>query len=223
MAAQSGLIGLATTSTQTPSVVPTYGAESKLGTNPIAFAAPAAHHSPFLLDMATSTATVGALAMAWRKGRSIPVGWALGPNGKAATNGRRASMYRRLTPLGSSREMGSHKGYGLATMVEILSAVLPGTRAGGSAVGHFFLAIDPRRFRSGGEFEADLDGLIDHLHDCAPLHPGEPVLVAGDPEQRTFSERRRSGIPLCRSVVEDLRTVARASGVPFFLDADRQS
>ncbi len=183
MAAEAGFIGIATTSTQTPAVVPTFGAESKLGTNPIAFAAPAARNPPFLLDMATSTAAVGALAMAWRKGRSIPAGWALDPNGRPVTNGRRAAMYRRLTPLGSSREMGSHKGYGLATMVEILSAILPGLQAGGSAaVGHFFLAIDPRQFRAASEFETDLDRLIDRLHDCAPLNPGQPVLVAGDPE-----------------------------------------
>ncbi len=79
---QSGFIGLATTNTQTPAVVPTFGAEAMLGTNPIAFAAPAARNPPFLLDMATSTAAVGALTMAWRKGRSIPAGWALDPNGR---------------------------------------------------------------------------------------------------------------------------------------------
>jgi len=225
MATQSGFIGIATTNTRTPAVVPTLGAAAKLGTNPIAFAAPATRNPPFVLDMATSTASLGALTMAWRKGRSIPVGWALAPNGAPVTNGRRAAAQRRLTPLGSSREMGSHKGYGLAVAVEILSSVLAGLRSGrdcadtGASVGHFFLAIDPRRFREPGEFEADLDGLIDSLHACTPLNPSQPVLVAGDPEHAAFTARRRAGIPLSRSVIEDIRAVACASGVPFILDA----
>lgn len=227
MAAQSGFVGIATTSTKTPALVPTFGVEAKLGTNPIAFAAPAGRHPPFLLDMATSTAAVGALAQAWRKGLAIPAGWALAPNGRPVTNGRRAAVYRRLTPLGSSREMGSHKGYGLATMVEILSAIMPGLGSAsaaadtGARVGHFFLAIDPRRFREPGEFEGDLDALIDSLHSCAPLNPDQSVLVAGDPEHAALTERRRSGIPLARAVVEDLRSVARTSGVRFILDANR--
>lgn len=232
MAVQAGYIGVVTTTTRTPAVVPTFGAEPKLGTNPIAFAAPTSRNPPFLLDMATSTASVGRVTMAWRKGRSIPVGWALAPNGNPVTNGRRAATFRRLTPLGSSREMGSHKGYGLAAAVEILSSILPGLRSWGGdsqqsardgasgSVGHFFLVIDPCRFRAPGEFEADLDGLIDSLHACAPLHPSQQVLVAGDPEHAACTERRRSGIPLSRSVIEDIRAVARAARVPFMLAAN---
>ena len=229
IAAQSGFIGVATTTTRTPSVVPTFGVEAKLGTNPLAFAAPAARNRPFVLDMATSTASVGALTMAWRKGRSIPAGWALDRRGRPVTSGRVAAEQRRLTPLGSSRELGSHKGYGLAVAVEILSAILPGKRsagdgaAPGAEVGHFFLAIDPRRFRDQGAFEGDLDGLIDALHGCTPLDPRQPVLVAGDPEHAACAERRRAGIPLSRSVVEDMRRVARASGAPFILDARQTS
>jgi LDH2 family malate/lactate/ureidoglycolate dehydrogenase len=223
MAAEAGLIGIATTNTRRPSVVPTFGVEAALGTNPIAFAAPAARNPSFVLDMATSTASVGALTMAWRKGRSIPMGWALAANGAPVTSARRGAIGRRLTPLGSSREMGSHKGYGLAAVVEILSSVVPGLRSQakdtkpGTNVGHFFMAIDPRSFRDQGDFEADLDGLIDSLHACAPLDRSQPVLVAGDPEHATLSVRRSAGIPLTRSVVEDIRTVARESGAPFIL------
>ena len=225
MAAQVGFIGIATTTTRTPAVVPTFGVEAMLGTNPIAFAAPATRHPPFVLDMATSTASLGTLTTAWRKGRSIPAGWALAANGAPVTNGRRAALQRRLTPLGSSRRMGSHKGYGLAVVVQILSSVLTGVRPRGgtandvSSVGHFFLALDPRRFGEPGEFEADLDALIDSLHGCTPINAERPVLVAGDPEHAAYAERCRVGIPLSRSVIEDIRTVARASAVPFVLEA----
>jgi LDH2 family malate/lactate/ureidoglycolate dehydrogenase len=222
MAVAAGFIGIATTATREPAVVPTFGIEAKLGTNPIAFAAPAASHQPFVLDMATSTASLGAIMMAWRTGQVIPTGWALDAQGEAMTNGRLAAAGRRLTPLGSRREMGSHKGYGLAAMVEILSSILPGGRradAGAAgAVGHFCLALDPQRFRDAGQFEADLDVLLDSLRACPPQDRRQPVLVAGDPERAAHVERRRSGIPLSRSVIEDIRAVARASGVAFLLD-----
>ncbi|HJQ83900.1 MAG TPA: Ldh family oxidoreductase [Candidatus Binatia bacterium] len=213
MAAEAGYVGIATTNTREPAVVPTHGAEAKLGTNPIAFGAPAARNPPFMLDMATSTASVGKVTTAWRRGRSIPAGWALDPRGKAVTSGRLAAKYRRLTPLGATAAMGSHKGYGLAAAVEILSAVLPG-RGG---VGHFFLALDPACFRAHGSFAEDLDVLLDGLRTCAPIDAAEPVRVAGDPEQAAHAARRRDGIPVSRSVIEDLRTVARATGVPFTL------
>jgi LDH2 family malate/lactate/ureidoglycolate dehydrogenase len=224
MAAEAGFIGFGTTNTQEPAVVPTFGAKAMLGTNPIAVAAPAAHNPTFMLDMATSTASVGRLTAAWRKGRAVPSGWALDPSGWPVTNGRRAARYRRLTPLGSTPEMGSHKGYGLATAVEILSSILPGAGSGShrsntaSRVGHFFLVLDPRRFRDQGNFGADLDVLLDSLRATPPVDPAQAVLVAGDPEHAARRERLHTGVPLTRSLLEDLRTVARDAGVPFMLD-----
>jgi len=227
MAADDGLIGVATTSTPTPSVVPTFGRDPLLGTNPIAFAAPAARNPPFLLDMATSAASLGKMVERWRTGRSIPSGWALDARGRAITNGRVAAEGRRLAPLGGDAEHGGHKGYGLAAAVEILSTILPGVAlaepgsTGRASVGHFLLAIDPACFRRDGGFAADLDRLIDRLHASPPLEATEPVLVPGDPEYQTIARRRVEGIPLTRSVFEDIRGVARASGVPFVLDTAR--
>lgn len=223
LATREGLIGLATTSTRVPSVVPTFGVDARLGTNPIAFAAPAASEPPFLLDMATSTAPLGRLGVAAHRGRSIPRGWALDARGAPETSARRAIDARRLTPLGGSREQGSHKGYGLAAMVEILSAVLPGTRRAtaepGSIprVGHFFLALDPARFRGDGGFATDLDALVASLRDTRAIDPTSRVQVAGDPERDAAIERTRDGIPLPRAVLEGIRHVARASGAPFLL------
>jgi len=227
MATEHGLIGIATTSTPTPSVVPTFGRDALLGTNPIAFAAPAARNPPFLLDMATSAASLGKLVEHWRTGRRIPNGWALDARGRSTTNGRIAAEGRRLAPLGGDAKHGGHKGYGLAAMVEILSTVLPGVpladtgSAGRASVGHFLLAIDPGCFRRDGGFAGDLDQLIDRLHAAPPLETTEPVLVPGDPEYQIVARRRAEGIPLTKSVLEGIRGVARASGVPFVLDAAR--
>jgi LDH2 family malate/lactate/ureidoglycolate dehydrogenase len=223
MAVREGLIGVATTNTRAAAVVPTFATEAVLGTNPLAFAAPAGRNPPFLLDMATSTVPVGRLIERWREGRAIPVGWALNPSGKPTRSARRAWHYRRMTPLGGSHEMGSHKGYGLAAMVEILTSVLPGepfprprSKSPGG-VGHFFVALDPARFRDVTDFQSDMDELIDTLHSSARSRPSRPVLVAGDPERTALAERSASGIPMSRSVFEDLRAIARTSKVDFVL------
>lgn len=224
LASRAGFVGIATTNTARPAVVPTFGVQAMLGTNPIAFAAPAGHNSPFLLDMATSTVPLGKIMMATHSGRSIPEGWAIDATGQPVTNARRALKGRMLTPLGSNREMGSHKGYGLAAAVEILSSVLSGLPPSPTSgknerrAGHFFLALNPRQFREDGEFETDLNAMMDSLRNCKPLNSRQPVLVAGDPEHAAFAERSRSGIPISRSVIEDLRAVCKASGVPFLVE-----
>lgn len=224
MAAAEGLIGIVTTNNRVPSVVPTFGVDAKLGTNPIAFSAPAKRNRPFLLDMSTSTAPVGKLMSAWRNGRDIPAGWALDPNGNAVTDARRAAEYRRLTPLGSTRQMGSHKGYGLAAMVEILSSVLPGLRrterASGDAqarVGHCILVLDPARFGDADDFTDDMDALLDLLRETKPIDPAQPVQVAGDPEYAAAEHASQNGVALSRAIVEDMRRICKDSGVPFLL------
>jgi LDH2 family malate/lactate/ureidoglycolate dehydrogenase len=223
MAAEAGLIGFAATNTP-PAIVPTFGVQAMLGTNPIAFAAPATRNRPFLLDMATSAAPVGRLMTAWRQGRSIPEGWAMDERGRPVTSPRRAFALRRLAPLGSFKDLASHKGYGLAAMVEVLSFLLPGSRpnepreAPRPAIGHFFMAMDPGRFRPAAQFGHDLDSLIDTLRSTEPADPSVPVMVAGDPEYSARDERLVQGIPIARAVVEDLRWICRTSGVEFLLD-----
>ena len=215
MAAEEGMLGFALTTTREPAVVPTHGAESRLGTNALAFAAPSASGRGLVLDIATSTASLGKAVAAWRAGRRIPAGWAIDAKGRPVRNGRVAGAERRLTPLGSRPETASHKGYGLAAMVEVLARRLPG---GEAPVGHCFVAIDPARFgHEPATFAQTLDAFGDELRATRPLDPREPVLVPGDPERRAAADRERHGIPLSRGVVEDLRLVARDAGVAFAL------
>lgn len=225
LAAAEGLVAMVTTNTRTPAVVPTSGREAMLGTNPIAFAAPVTGSAPFLLDMATSTAPVGRLVTAWREGRAVPVGWALDENGQPLTDARRAAEGRRLTPLGSTRLMGSHKGYALAAMVEILSAVLPGVRraqrgmpVSAHRVGHWVLVLDPAQLRGDAAFADDMREFTGALRATPPLDPAQPVQVAGDPETAAANESARRGVALSRAVFEDLRGLCARAGLPFTLD-----
>ncbi|GGF25847.1 malate dehydrogenase [Aliidongia dinghuensis] len=227
-ASDRGLIGIAMTAVARPSVVPLYGADAMFGTNPIAFAAPAKRNPPFLLDMATSTAALGKITIASRVGKPIPDGWAVDPDGRSITDPDAALSHRRLTPLGSTRAMGGHKGYGLAMMVEVLCTTLSGAQFGALRerrdpdaarhdVGHFFLAIDPDAFREEGAFEADLDEMIDALRATRAADPAEPVQVAGDPEVRARAERQRNGIPLSARLAQELRDIATAAGAPILI------
>jgi LDH2 family malate/lactate/ureidoglycolate dehydrogenase len=227
MAAEAGLIGISTTGVRNPATVPTFAAEPRFGTNPIAFAAPAGRNRPFLLDMATSTVAIGKLVLAARAHKPLPVGWALDKQGQPLTDPVQARDIRHLTPLGASRELGGHKGYGLAMMVEILSSTLSGAAFSPTKpphqpgepydVGHFFLAMDPGAFRDKAGFLGDLDAMIDCLHATRPVDPDQPVRVAGDPEADQMAERSANGIPLSAVLVDELRDIARAANAEFTL------
>lgn len=232
MALEEGLIGICVTGTTQRSVVPTFGREPMYSTNPIAFAAPAARNRPFSLDMATSTVAVGKLKIAERAGKELPVGWVVDEAGRPERDPTAAleAKPKRLTPVGGTRELGSHKGYGMAMVVEILGSILGGSFVGGRDlkteqsgrfinVGHFFLALDPAFFRGEpGAFEADMDALIDYLHETPPAEPDRPVLVAGDPEAEARTDRLANGIPMTDRLFEEVRDVARGCGAPFILE-----
>jgi LDH2 family malate/lactate/ureidoglycolate dehydrogenase len=241
LAAEQGVVGLVTTSANGKCVAATRAAVPTLGTNPVAFAAPTHRNPHFLLDMATSTVAANKVKVHYLNDRPLPPGWVLDEFGKPIQDAERAwrgldkddgdnndgNDVGGLTPLGGTPDMASYKGYGLAMMVQILSATLSG--AGFSATspsgpgtsddtGHFFLAIDPRSFRPAGEFEEDLDAAIDALHDTPPIDPAEPVLVAGDPQAQARQKRSRDGIPIPPTLMEQLRGVSERAGTEFVLD-----
>ena len=234
IAADRGVIGMVTSATRGVTMVPTFAAEPVMGTNPLAFAAPAKRNPPFLLDMATSAAANNKIKVYGLNGKKIPKGWVFDDAGNAVTDPEAALdiLYRTkkggLTPLGGTPEMSSHKGYGLALMVHILGGALSGASfspirvktqkpSDPDRLGHFFLAIDPRAFRPEGAFEDDLDAAIDVLHATPPVNPALPVLVPGDPERASRAERLKNGIPLPDTLVEKIRAICERSAVPFLL------
>ena len=215
------MIGIAMTNASRQ-VVPTFGREARFGTNPISFAIPAQQEQAFVLDMATTTAAAGKLELAIRLGKPVPTGWALNEKAEPTTDPKVAQQARRLLPLGGSRESGSHKGYGLGILVEILCGVLTGTltalNPNQEPRGHFFGAIDPSAFRPAAEFKADMDRLIRELKSTPPVEGESRVYVAGEIEFETAEERSERGIPLHSSVLNGLRDVAAQLGVPYDLE-----
>ena len=233
-AAERGAIGLVTSATRGIMMVPTGGAEPVLGTNPIAFAAPAGRNRPFVLDMATTTVAANKVKVYDLKGTPIPTGWVMDGQGGSTTDPRTAMEYlhnRReggLSPLGGTPEMGSHKGYGLAMMVHILGGTLTGASfspirerrqktSDPENIGHYFQAIDPKVFLLEGRFQADLDEVIDTLHATPPADPAKPVLVAGEPEDRERERRLREGIPIPPALDRHIRDICGRCGAAYLL------
>ena len=231
MIATAGLVGFDATNGAGPRAAPTLGTEAKLSTNPLAFAAPTKRHPTFHLDMATTTVAAGKIRVRDNEGIALPIGWANDWSGNPLTD---AHVYGpkgeggSLSPLGGTPDGASYKGYGLATMVEILSAGLSGASLvtspnhghrtpGTMDIGHFFLAIDPTMFRETGGFEETVDQLIDDLHATAPIDPARPVMVAGEPENMLRAERARAGIPVPPGIREKIRDIAARSGAEFLL------
>jgi LDH2 family malate/lactate/ureidoglycolate dehydrogenase len=202
-------------------VTPALSKMPMLSTNPIAVACPAGVEPAFLLDIATSIVPMNRIQLYRETGRSIPEGWGLDENGEPTTD---PAAVRRLLPLGGSREMGSHKGYGLGVMVEILCALLSGGwdesaegKYSQQGDAHFFGALNIEAFRPLAAFKAGMDAMIQELHRAEPIAADTPVMTPGEPEHNTRRQREQQGIPLAPNVVEDLRTLAATYGVPLEL------
>jgi LDH2 family malate/lactate/ureidoglycolate dehydrogenase len=238
IAQRQGLIALVTSSAQGILLVPTRAAEPVLGTNPIAFAAPVpkgSHNHAFVLDMATTTAAANRVKVKALRDEPVPTGWVVDGQGQPVTapEAARAQVFDQpdggLTPLGGSSEGGSHKGYGLALLAQVLGGTLNGgsfaplhrqTHGAGDPanVGHSFIAIDPSFFGEPGAFQHDLDAILDVLHATRPADASRPVLVPGDPEAAQQAERERQGIPLPPSLLRQIREITARAGVADGLD-----
>ena len=229
-ALERDLIGWAMTNT-TPLVAPLWGSERMLGTNPIAIAFPGLEEPAIVIDMATTAAAYGKIEIARRAGKQIPTGWAIDRAGAMTTDPNAMIDGGAMLPLGSDRDRGGHKGYGLAVMVDVLSAVLSGanwgpfvppfalrqeipTRSVGKGTGHFFGALRIDAFIDKDEFKKQIDELVRTLRKTRPAPGTTGPLIPGDPEREAEAVRRRDGIPVVAAVVDELRDVSRQTGIP---------
>lgn len=235
LAVQAGFIGMVTSATRSINTVPTRGRDAVLGTNPIAFAAPAKKNRPFLLDMATSTVAANKVRVYELNSKPVPAGWVLDGEGVPVTDPTQAvdTLFKRkpglgggLAPIGGAEETGGYKGYGLSMLAHVLGGALSGSSFSPIRVktqkpedpdnlGHFFMAIDPRQFRDEDAFEEDMDMVIDYLHEVPPIDPAKPVLVPGDPEAMKRADRLKNGIPMPVTLAAKIEEVAQRANTPY--------
>jgi LDH2 family malate/lactate/ureidoglycolate dehydrogenase len=227
MALEKDMIGISMTNSATL-VVPTFGRDAMLGTNPISVAAPAGEELPYVLDMATSTVPRGKLEVYNRQEKPLPTGWATDEHGVPTDDAGRVlqNMLARagggLSPLGGAGELfGGHKGYGLALLVDVLCGVLPGAGFANNIypktaqgeplpanVGHFFGALRVDAFRPLEEFKATMDDIIGRLRNSPKAKDEEHIYVAGEKEFEMEKEHRVNGVILEPKVVTDLKAIA---------------
>jgi LDH2 family malate/lactate/ureidoglycolate dehydrogenase len=230
-ALERNLIGWAMTNS-TKLVAPLWGAERMLGTNPIAIAFPGKEEPPIVIDMATSAVAYGKIEIARRRGEPVPEGWAIDSEGRATTNPEDMVAGGALLPLGSDRERGGHKGYGLSIMVDVLCGVLSGANWGpftppfalrqeipkrsvGKGIGHFFGAMCIDGFIDGDSFKRQIDDYVRVFRATKPAPGTNGPLIPGDPEREMEQLRREKGVPLVLPVVDELRDISRKTGIPF--------
>ncbi len=229
MAVEKDMIGFAMTNAS-PLVAPTFSNERLLGTNPMCYAFPAGKYPPVVVDMATSAAANGKLEIAQRMGKQVPDGWIQDAAGNYTTDPHALKTGGSLLPLGSDREHGSHKGFGLSATVDILSAVLSGANYGpwvppfvsfleppadpvGKGIGHFVGAMRVDGFRPVDEFKAHLDNWITRFKSASTIDPNQKVIIPGEPELEAELDRKKNGIPLIDAVVNDLNGLANKFGI----------
>ena len=224
LALEHDMIGISMTNASAL-VAPTFSSDRMLGTNPIAVAIPAKDEPPFVMDMATTPAANGKLEVCERQNKDIPQGWAQTKEGNHTTDNRALKNGGAMLPLGSDREHGSHKGYCLGAWVDIFSAVLSGANYGpwvppfvsflspppnpvGEGIGHFVGAMRIDAFRPANEFKEHMDNWIRAFRQTQCIEGQPKVQIPGDQERIIETLRKKEGIDIHPSVINDLQQLA---------------
>jgi LDH2 family malate/lactate/ureidoglycolate dehydrogenase len=209
--------------------VPTNGKRAMLGTNPIAFAMPA-DPLPFSFDGSTTMVTRGTMEVYSKNGMAVPDNWAVDRDGRPATDAGEVvrniigKLGGGIAPLGGSSESsGGHKGYGLATMVDICSGILSGGLTsnhinvipGEAGICHYFAAIDYGIFGNKGDMKNALSVFLQELRATPRADGKDRVYTHGEKARETMTERLHGAIPVSEKTLEELKIIAKRQGVDF--------
>jgi L-2-hydroxycarboxylate dehydrogenase (NAD+) len=234
MAVRENMIGITGTNAR-PSIAPTFGVESMLGTNPMTFGIPSDEPFPFLLDCATSITQRGKIELFAREGKDLPKGWVIDQNGDSKINssdvlGDLIAGKASLTPLGGvGEETGGYKGYGYATVVEILSAALQqgsymkmllGFQDGKKVpyrIGHFFIVIDINAFTDPAGFKKTTGDILRELRASKKMPGQSNIYTAGEKEYITWLERKDKGVPFNYDLLEEFRGLCNSYNLKEYL------
>lgn len=230
MAIEAGQIGITGTNAR-PSIAPTFGVENMLGTNPLTIGCPTDEAFPFVIDCATSVTQRGKIELYDRLGKTMPPGWVVGSDGRTRTDPGQTlkdlvAGTAALTPLGGlGEDGGGYKGYGYATVVEILSAALQdgsylkgllGYEDGKKVpyhLGHFFLAIDIEHFVPLPLFKAIAGDICRQLRSSEKAPGHDRIWTAGEKEHDAWLERRDRGVPVNAPLRRDCNAMRKAMGL----------
>ena len=218
MAAERGLIGIYLAVANANSMPPWGGTSPLLGTNPLAIAIPTAGGPPFVLDIATTTASHGTIKVAARDGKPMPEGWVVDHSGQPITDASRAEE-------GFLVPMGGYKGSGLTIAIGLLAGVLNGAAFGAEVVnyrvdeitptntGQAMLVMRPDLFMERSVVLAQLGRHLDALRSSGTADRS-PVRLPGDEAIRLRRDNKAHGIPVPQALAADLHALATDLRVP---------
>ncbi|MCB5910429.1 Ldh family oxidoreductase [Streptomyces pinistramenti] len=224
-AARAGMFAMVTTNA-VPQVAPMGTNEPMFGTNPFCYAAPTTEGT-LCFDGATSTVSRGKLEQLDRLQEPMQPGWALGPDGRPATEAAETvtGLINRkgyaLLPLGGgSREHGGHKGSALGLFAELLCGPLAGARwsrhtyqGGEAGLGHFVLCLNTAALGDPDAISAEIEQLSREVRDGTPVEPETSVRIPGDRRRLVTEMRLANGVPVLESVLADLDAIAHFVGI----------
>ncbi len=221
MAVKEGLIGICMTNTEAI-MVPTFGRQAMLGTNPIAFSMPATP-IPFTFDAATTVVPRGKLEVYAKREGTIRDGWALDETGQPCNDATRvlqniiAKTGGGILPLGGAGEVTSgYKGYGFAMLCEICTAILSdgitsnycSKTPGRSDLCHFFMAVDYGMFGDKTHLEDRLSTFMRELRDSDKAEGQERIFTHGEKEWLSREKIKRDGIPVNEKTYAEMSCIA---------------
>jgi L-2-hydroxycarboxylate dehydrogenase (NAD+) len=230
MATDEGMIGITGTNAR-PSIAPTFGVENMLGTNPLVFGMPTDEEFPFVIDCATSITQRGKIEVYDKLGKTLPEGWVIDGNGNTRTDthetlGALVKGTAALAPLGGiGEETAGYKGYGYATVVEILSAALQsgsylkmllGFENGKKVpyhLGHFFIAIDVSAFVEVDEFRKTTGNILRALRASKKMPGYDRIYTAGEKEYLAWLERKDKGVPVNEQLQKEILVLISELGL----------
>jgi L-2-hydroxycarboxylate dehydrogenase (NAD+) len=221
MAIKEDMIGITGTNAR-PSIAPTFGVDNMLGTNPLTIGFPTDESFPFVLDCATSVSQRGRVEVYSRQKKRLPEGWVINEKGQFCTDADQVLTDLILgkaafTPLGGAGEEGAgYKGYGYATVVEVLSAALQqgaflrqltGHENGKLVpyrLGHFFLIIDIKAFVEPARFKKIAGDIMRELRQSKKAPGAERIFTAGEKEHIAWLELQSKGANLDAVLKEEI-------------------
>lgn len=233
MAARQNMICFTGTNAR-PSIAPTFGVENMLGTNPLTIGFPTDEEFPFIIDCATSITQRGKIEHYDRMGKKMPRGWVIDQNGMPVTDTGAALKGLEdgtiaLAPLGGiGEELAGYKGYGYATVVEVLSAALqsgsylkalqgrgPDGKKCPYKLGHWFIAVDINSFIDPSEFKKTAGNILRGLRASKKARGHGRIYTGGEKEYLAWLERKDRGVPLNEAVRKAMTDTKDELGIDF--------
>jgi len=226
MAARQGCVGFLSTNAS-PALAPWGGRQKLIGNNPWSIAAPAGRYAPMILDFANTAVARGKLYLARQRGEPIPEGWAMDEQGRPTTDA--------VTGIaGVILPMAGHKGYAIATMMDVLSGILSGSSFAPdivgpympevrSGAGHMAIALNIEAFRPLKDFTADMERLIERIKSVPRVEGVEEIFYPGEPEAIADERNRKRGVVIPDDTLAELDVGAKELGIATLSELSRNA